>query len=259
MDIIQCWHCDTDTRHSKEEFYIRSDHSADYLLMFFKTPFVYKKDGRIQYSEKFHYLIHTPYAPAEHGSWQEGFVNDWIFFQGGSAKEIIDTFQLPLNTAFSIGNHSLIAPYIKEITTERKLKRHHYEVRISAIITDMLIALGRQYEHQTQISHPAFSAVCDTREYILNHVDEKITLQALAKQAQYSESRFCFLYRKFFASSPIDDLLNARIEKASSLLKYSPLSITEIATKCGFSSVHYFSKKFREKTGVSPSEYMRGK
>jgi AraC-like DNA-binding protein len=80
-------------------------------------------------------------------------------------------------------------------------------------------------------------------------------VNALASRAKYSLSRFCVLYKQFFSVTPIEELLDARIEKARALLEYGHKSVTEVAELCGFSSIHYFSRKFKKKTGVSPSEY----
>ena len=90
---------------------------------------------------------------------------------------------------------------------------------------------------------------------MLRNCHKKINLAQLSDMTGYSESRFCVLYNSFFGTTPIDDLLNARIEKAKSMLSYSGMSVTEIAEKCGFSSVHYFSRKFKEITGDSPTKY----
>lgn len=257
MSKIRCKYCDTDTNHSKDHYYIRHSNTDEFLLMFFKTPFIFKKDGELLIGERFHYLINPPYAPAEHGSYKEGFINDWIFFQGDKAAEIIQKFKLPLNTPFHIADYSLIFPYINKINRELRLKYTCYEDRVSSIITDMLIDLGRQYELISMTTHPAFHAINSTRNYMLNHLEEKFSIKELAERANYSESRFCILYHRFFSTSPIDELLGARIEKATSLLRYSNLSVTEITTMCGFSSIHYFSRKFKEKTGVSPTDYIK--
>ncbi len=257
MSKICCKHCDTQTSHSKDHYYIRSGDEDCFLLMFFKTSFIYKKDGRILTGEKFHYIINPPFDVAEHGSLKEGFINDWIFFKGEEAQGIIEDFNLPLNTPFYISDHSIIFPYINKISTELVLKHTAYESKISAIITDMLINLGRQYELSLKSMHPAFSVIDSIRNYMFSHIEDKITLKDLARRSNYSESRFCTLYNMFYSSSPIDDLLNARIEKAISLLEYNHISVTQTARMCGFSSIHYFSNKFKEKTGVSPSEYLK--
>ena len=113
------------------------------------------------------------------------------------------------------------------------------------------------FESPPNISHPIWIELEPTRTYMLNHIEEKISVKELAERANYSVSRFCVLYNEFFSVTPVEDLLNARIQKAVSLLKYDKTSITEIAERCGFSSIHYFSRKFKEKTGVSPSEYSK--
>lgn len=136
------------------------------------------------------------------------------------------------------------------------MKHTCYQNKISALVSDMLVNLGRQYEFSHLDVHPAFSAINKTRSYMLENVDKKLTLKELSKHALYSESRFSILYNRFFKSSPIEDLLTARIEKAESLLEYSSYSITQIAELCGFSSIHHFSKTFKERTGISPSEYL---
>ena len=50
-------------------------------------------------------------------------------------------------------------------------------------------------------------------------------------------------------------LLNVRIEKAKKLLMTKRYGIAEIAKMVGFSSIHYFSRYFKEKEGVTPVEY----
>lgn len=261
MNIITCKFCGTNTPHTDKHYFTRipnDEYSVkDYLLMYFKTPFLYKnKDKILNTSDAFHYIIYPPFTSAEHGSYQVGFINDWVFFDGNAAKEIIKTFNIPLCTPFYIDNHSLIEPYINKIETELALKNTCYEQKISATVTDMLIDVGRQYEFSDKNTHPAFKAISNARIYMLNHVDKKISIEDLARKYNYSVSRFCVLYKQFFSSTPTEDLLKARIEKALTILKYNSTSITETAELCGFSSIHYFSRRFKEIMGISPTHYL---
>ena len=261
MSIITCKFCGTNTPHTSKHYFTRIPHDEysveDYLLMYFKTPFLYKNLDRLETCEAYHYILYPPFTSAEHGNYKVGFVNDWVFFDGDSAKKIIERFKLPLCTPFRIDNHSIIEPYINKIESELKLRYSCYEDQISASVTEMLINVGRQYEYTEKNTHPAFSAVNSARTYMLNHIEDNISVKDLAERSNYSVSRFCVLYREFFSKTPLEDLLCARIDKAISLLKYSHVSITEASEKCGFSSIHYFSRKFKEKTGVSPSYYLK--
>lgn len=257
MGMIECFSFGTDTRHTDEHYFVRRGLQDTYLIMFFKTPFLYKKDGEVHEGEEMHYLINPPYSVTEHGSHNVGFVNDWIFVRGEMAEKIISKFKLPLSTPFKIGEHSILYPYIKKIAGETVLKHTGYEYRLSALVTDMLVTLGRQYEISQKKEHPAYSDVFKARAYMLNNIEKRITLEELAEFSHYSKSHFCALYNEFFGSSPIEDLLGARIEKAAALLEYGEISVNEAAKLCGFSTINYFSRKFKEKMGCSPSKYMK--
>lgn len=260
MSIINCKFCGTNTPHTNKHYFTRIPHDEysvkDYLLMYFKTPFLYKDPDTLKTCDAYHYILYPPHTSAEHGSYKVGFVNDWVFFDGKSAKEIIERFNLPFCTPFYIDKYSIIEPYINKIEAELKLKNNCYKHQISALVTEMLVNVGRQYEYSAQKTHTAFSVINNARIYMLNHIENDISIQDLAKRYNYSVSRFCVLYKKFFSSTPAEDLIKARIEKAITLLKYQNTSITETAELCGFSSIHYFSRKFKEKTGVSPSYYL---
>lgn len=258
--VISCRSCGVNTPHELHFTYSRSLSELwmnDYLLMYFKTPFLYKEGGIFRHGEKNRYILFPPDSPAEHCCDREGFVNDWIFISGEAAKDMVEAFQIPLSRPFRIDDRSIIEPYINKITTERKLKLNGYEQQIGATVTAMLVELGRQYEFSQKTTHPAFEAINNARIYMLNHIEENISVAKLAEQSNYSVSRFCVLYNKFFGVTPIEDLLDARIEKAITLLKYNRTSITETASLCGFASLHYFSRKFKEKTGVAPSNYLK--
>lgn len=261
MDLITCKFCGTNTPHSDKHYFTRIPHEEysveDYLLMFFKTPFVYKDPTELKTCEAYHYILYPPFTSAEHGSYQVGFVNDWIFFGGETAKKFVEQFSIPLCTPFHIENFSIIEPYIKVIEKELMHKDSCYEEHVSAFVTQMLIDLGRQYKLCEKNTHPAFAAIHEARTYMLEHMDAQISVKALAERANYSISRFCVLYREFFSATPIEDLTGARIDKAISLLCYTQSSVTEVAEQCGFSSIHYFSRKFKEKTGVSPTHYLK--
>jgi len=49
--------------------------------------------------------------------------------------------------------------------------------------------------------------------------------------------------------------ISLKIEEAKRLLSETPMNVTEISQMLGFSSVHYFSRLFKSKTGMTPTEY----
>ncbi len=255
MNLIHCKFCGTDTQHPEGYHYTRTEKEGEFLLMFFKTPFVYSS-GRKEYkSNGLCYMLFPPTSPAVHGSYSGQIVNDWIYFSGDWAEDILHEFSIPYETPFYIGDNSILAPYITKIQSELSSHLPGADDEISSTVASMLVNLGRQYILRKSDARSAFDSISLARSYMLGHLDSKITLEHLAGMSGYSVNRFCVLYNKFFSSTPIDDLLSARIEKAESLLRYNRLSVSEVAKKCGFSSVSYFSRKFKEKNGASPKYY----
>lgn len=258
MGLIISKGCGINTCHDKGFWYTRGKYEDSFLIMFFKTPFVYNNGSVIKNCEKNHYLIFSPDSNAYHsddGSMNTGFVNDWVFANGEFCREIIQKTGLPLNKAFYLHRFDIMEKYVDRINKEQVEKGTCYEYRISSLISDMLVDMGRQWELTDKNTHPAYEDINNVRNYMLQNCHKKINLAQLSEMTGYSESRFCVLYNSFFGSTPIDDLLNARIEKAKNLLSYSSMSVTEVAERCGFSSVHYFSRKFKEIIGYSPTKY----
>ena len=88
-----------------------------------------------------------------------------------------------------------------------------------------------------------------------DHLEEKLSVRDFAAAFSMSESA---LKKKFSACvrRGIIDIFNDRkLRRAKQLIRENELNFTEIAELLGFSSVHYFSRLFRQRTGMSPSEY----
>jgi AraC-like DNA-binding protein len=80
----------------------------------------------------------------------------------------------------------------------------------------------------------------------------------IAQRLHISRSYVQKLYKKIFNISYMNDLIHARIRKAQKLLLESNLTIGEIASGCGYQSTTHFVRQFKDKTGVTPSEYRNG-
>ena len=92
-------------------------------------------------------------------------------------------------------------------------------------------------------------------EYMHQHFGQKITVEELAKKTNMSKSHFIRVFKKITGLSPMDYLINIRIEKAKKLLGAGTKNISEISFLCGFNSLSHFSSTFSKIVGVSPSKY----
>lgn len=92
-------------------------------------------------------------------------------------------------------------------------------------------------------------------QYIEEHLSDSIEITDIAKTAMISVSECLRCFKHSIGTTPIQYVKQLRIQKAAELLSSSELSITEVATECGFQEMSYFSKSFRQTHGCTPSEY----
>lgn len=90
--------------------------------------------------------------------------------------------------------------------------------------------------------------------YIYEHYAETITLKDIAEAANISRSEAGRCFNAYMGCSPVDALIQYRLEIAHGLLNEKTLTLQEISYACGFNSVNYFSRQFRKKYGYAPSQ-----
>lgn len=93
--------------------------------------------------------------------------------------------------------------------------------------------------------------------FLQNHFQEQITLADIGRSISVSENTVLNIFRETLYISPISYLNEYRLTRAAELLTGTEKTISEIAEECGFSSVGYFGRKFKEQFVVSPREYRK--
>lgn len=88
-------------------------------------------------------------------------------------------------------------------------------------------------------------------------VERKFVLADYAAGKHLSDAHLIRRFRAAFGQTPYDYLTSKRIEAAERMLKYTHLSIKEIAGVLAFSDQYYFSNSFRKRLGIPPSEYRK--
>lgn len=257
MPDISLRGCGINTRHSPRVYFEDARGSGDWLLMCFHTPFFYKLGGEVMTGGVGDCLLHPPgtytcHGPAERMT--EGFCNDWLYFNGEDAERAVSECALPINRSFHIKDGGLVGARIREIMDERDRRLLGGGLRISACIVNLLVDLGRQLSGGGPEADKAYQIISGVRNRMLENYAESWTLEGLAKLSGYSPSRFSVLYRKYFKTSPISDLILTRVTNAKNLLLYGEYSVSEIAELCGFTSLQYFSRTYKSLTGETPSK-----
>ncbi|MDR1797329.1 MAG: AraC family transcriptional regulator [Clostridiales Family XIII bacterium] len=94
--------------------------------------------------------------------------------------------------------------------------------------------------------------------FIEKHYAEPLTLADIAEAGHVSPRECSRCFRAILGESPIGYLMKQRISEAAAMLLETNKNITEICYSVGFESLSYFSKTFRQHTGVTPKVYRKG-
>lgn len=90
---------------------------------------------------------------------------------------------------------------------------------------------------------------------LTEHIYDSITLDEVCAGVLFSKSYIKNLFKRNTGFSIIDYYTNLKIERAKILIQEGEKSFSDIAELLGYSSIHYFSRAFKKKTGLSPTEY----
>jgi AraC family transcriptional regulator, melibiose operon regulatory protein len=95
--------------------------------------------------------------------------------------------------------------------------------------------------------------------WIHQHYTEKIMLEDIARAGHLSRSECCRYFKRILKCSPLNYVIDYRIQKSLYLLQQDDLNITEVAFQVGFNSTSYFIKEFRNSMNVTPLAYKKNK
>ncbi|KQO14655.1 helix-turn-helix domain-containing protein [Paenibacillus sp. Leaf72] len=142
-----------------------------------------------------------------------------------------------------------------ELHEATSLKSLHNPLR-SQLIFYQLLSLVFNEQSVLKDEEDGSRWIDNAIQYIRNHYEEKLTRDRLAAMIGISPEYFSRVFKQETGQSFLDYLCRMRIRKSQQLLQLSPLrSIGEIAKLVGFQSEYYFSRKFKQMTGLAPSSY----
>jgi AraC family L-rhamnose operon transcriptional activator RhaR/AraC family L-rhamnose operon regulatory protein RhaS len=94
-------------------------------------------------------------------------------------------------------------------------------------------------------------------EYIEKNFNQKITVSQLSALLSVCDDHCIRLFKAAVSKTPTEYITDVRLRQGLKLLTDQKYSVQMISELCGFSNVSYFSRVFREKLGMTPSEFRR--
>ncbi len=135
---------------------------------------------------------------------------------------------------------------------------------IIAMLSQLLLILLRQVNAPTapklrtsNALHSENEIIQRAQQYISAHIREKLSVPIVAKQVEVSPSYLTALFHKNLQISPGEYIRRIKLQESRQMIRENSMTFTEIAAALQYSTVHHFSRQFKEKFGMTPTEYAK--
>ncbi len=145
-----------------------------------------------------------------------------------------------------------LEPYFRNVIDEYSNQEPCYEMAMRAQMTALLAELVRL--QLLESPDPGRCKIAPALEAIKLNPERNWTSRELAQKCGYNPTYFAELFKETIGFGPKTYMVRERIRRAKKLL-LTHARITDIAESLGYENVHYFSRNFKENTGLTPSEY----
>lgn len=95
------------------------------------------------------------------------------------------------------------------------------------------------------------------QQYITEHIREKLSVPRVAAHVDVSPSYLTVLFHKNLQISPGEYIRRIKLQESKQMIRENNLNFTQIASELQYSTVHHFSRQFKDKFGITPTEYAK--
>ena len=166
------------------------------------------------------------------------------------------------NKIFSIQRDSyfIVTRLIEELSNDNLYSDDLSLCYLKQLIIQML-RLDNSHFHSKPTTHMQQTyeneLLNDILLYIDDNIYEKISVSTLCEHFCISTSMLHSLFRKNMNNTAKNYINELKLSKSKELIRNSTHTLSEISEMLGFSSIHYFSKKFKSYFNISPTEYSK--
>lgn len=176
---------------------------------------------------------------------------------------LVENWELsPLSNRVFSSNETAKTLLFQMLQEQRDDQTHTGEMLLN-LLSILLIFLERLPESgEEQATIPLDSRheneiIRRAQQYISNHIFERLNVPIIAENTGVSASYLTALFGKHLQISPGEYLRRVKLEESKQMIREGKGNFTEIAAALQYSTIHHFSRQFKEKFGVTPSEYAK--
>lgn len=143
-----------------------------------------------------------------------------------------------------------------------KAQRHGNADSIFSLLTLLLLRMQEETANTgAEIMESPASAentiIRRAQQYVQEHIAEKLTVPVVAESIGVSASYLTALFHKHLVLSPGEYIRRIKLERSKQLIREGRMNFTEISESLQYSTVHHFSRQFKQMFDMTPTEYAK--
>ena len=152
---------------------------------------------------------------------------------------------------------------LQQMLREQESPDDHSGDMIISMLSQLLVILLRQVDapmakvKTSNAVHSENEIIRRCQQYISENVRRKMTVPGVAEAAGVSASYLTALFHKNLQISPGEYIRRVKLQESKQMIRENSMTFTEIAAALQYSTVHHFSRQFKEKFGITPTEYAK--
>ena len=155
-----------------------------------------------------------------------------------------------------------VASVAEMIIDEKSEEKQSGDLMLQLLTVELMIILSRtmrsEWEESLRVKNgKAKELVLIAKKYMDTDYDRGITVNDAASYVFLSQGYFTRAFKDEIGVSPMQYLMNVRINKACELLKNDDIKVSAIATSVGFASAQRFNVAFKKYKGITPMDYRK--
>ena len=159
------------------------------------------------------------------------------------------------NYLMEIENRKKILQCALELADNFNSNNLYKKLKGKSLFLSLIVELIHTIKNNSQ-QHPTVNLE-KIKSYIQQHYAEAISITDIANNFGIKRRYLTSVFQRYIGISPIEYLTACRIHKAQELLSFTEKQILEISNSVGYADNLYFSRVFKKKTGMSPTEYRK--
>lgn len=210
-----------------------------------------KTQGKTYYPQKGDTYVCYPGDTQEYYSDPDDpWVKIWFNGRGSLINSLAESYGIRNHSVFHCSGEKYIRN-IHSVLQNKELSPLQMSQETSIILHQLIQFLSNNIDNARSHSDEAIVL----RNYIDTHLCTNITIDELCRLIHKSPAQTIRIFKNNYNKTPYDYHLGNKLRKATSLLELTTLSVKEISFFLGFCDEHYFSGIFKQKQGITPTEY----